>query len=99
MNPPALHTIPLESKGISYLVKSCISLYDVTAKVILFGSRARGDASQDSDWDFLVLTDRKDAEALADVLRKKICEEVELKYDTAVSLIVKNKNIGKVIIP
>jgi len=27
------------------------------ADIILYGSRARGDARQDSDWDFLVLTD------------------------------------------
>lgn len=28
------------------------------AKVILFGSRARGDAHRDSDWDILVLLDK-----------------------------------------
>jgi predicted nucleotidyltransferase len=28
-------------------------------KVILFGSRARGDARADSDWDFLVVVDRE----------------------------------------
>jgi len=27
-------------------------------KIILFGSRARGDFSKDSDWDFLVIIDR-----------------------------------------
>jgi len=28
-------------------------------KIILFGSRARGDAKEDSDWDFLVVVDKK----------------------------------------
>ena len=28
-------------------------------RVLLFGSRARGDHDKDSDWDFLVVTDRK----------------------------------------
>jgi len=28
-------------------------------KIILFGSRARGDYRKDSDWDFLVVTDRE----------------------------------------
>ena len=83
--------MPLESKAVSILVKNCVGSYDEGAKVILFGSRARGDASQESDWDFLVLTDQKDTELLAAALRKKIGKEVELKLDVAVSLIVKNK--------
>ncbi len=28
-----------------------------TAEIILYGSRARGDAAQDSDWDLLILVD------------------------------------------
>ena len=28
-------------------------------KIILFGSRARGDFKEDSDWDILVVVDRK----------------------------------------
>ena len=31
------------------------------AKVLLFGSRARGDARQDSDWDILILIDGEKA--------------------------------------
>ena len=58
--------------------------------VILFGSRARGDAENDSDWDFLVLTQETDTELLADKLRKIMLREVELKHNVAISLIVKN---------
>ena len=28
-------------------------------RILLFGSRARGDAHHDSDWDFFVITDRE----------------------------------------
>ncbi len=38
-------------------VKRNVLQIDPLAEVWLFGSRARGDARTDSDWDFLVLTD------------------------------------------
>jgi predicted nucleotidyltransferase len=44
------------TKYILQRVKHNISEIDPTAKVILFGSRARGDERKDSDWDILVLT-------------------------------------------
>ncbi len=34
-----------------------ISSIDPKAEVILYGSRARGDERDDSDWDILILTD------------------------------------------
>lgn len=90
MLPPSIHTIPSESQTIASLVKQQIINSDATAQVILFGSRARGDAENESDWDFLVLTTQKDTEILSDKLRKIILRNVELKYNIAVSLIVKN---------
>ncbi len=39
-------------------VKRNVQQIDPQAQVWLFGSRARGDARDDSDWDFLVLTDK-----------------------------------------
>jgi predicted nucleotidyltransferase len=44
------------TKYIIQRVKQNISEIDPSAKVILFGSRARGDERKDSDWDILVLT-------------------------------------------
>ncbi|MEO8960680.1 MAG: nucleotidyltransferase domain-containing protein [Ginsengibacter sp.] len=82
--------IPSENRTIAILVKKQILLTDATASVILFGSRARGDAEDDSDWDFLVLTQHSDTDLLSDKLRKKILREVELKYNVAISLMVKN---------
>lgn len=38
-------------------VKRYVQEIDPQAEVWLFGSRARGDAREDSDWDFLILTD------------------------------------------
>jgi uncharacterized protein len=38
-------------------IKTCIKIIDPKAQVIIFGSRARGDAKFESDWDILILTD------------------------------------------
>ncbi len=40
-------------------VKRYVQEIDPQAEVWLFGSRARGDAREDSDWDFLVLTNNE----------------------------------------
>ena len=38
-------------------VKEAVWKIEPTAEVILYGSRARGDSTCESDWDFLVLVD------------------------------------------
>lgn len=93
MQPSAPHTIPSESRTVAILVKKQILLTDATAKVTLFGSRARGDAESESDWDFLVLTRQTDTDLLSDKLRKIILRKVELKYNVAISLMVKNEDV------
>ena len=44
-------------------IKQTVLGIDPTAEVILFGSRARGDFHDESDWDVLVLTDGDESEA------------------------------------
>jgi len=49
----------MESKAkILNLIKDKMKLVAPEARVILFGSRARGDAKATSDWDLLILLDK-----------------------------------------
>jgi len=41
-----------------YGLKAEIQKIEPTAQLILYGSRARGDAKPDSDWDLLLLTEK-----------------------------------------
>jgi predicted nucleotidyltransferase len=71
-------------------IKAAVQQVDADAQVILFGSRARGDYRQDSDWDVLVLTDNLVAptfkrEVLRTVLR------VELEHSIGISTIIRNR--------
>ncbi len=43
-------------------IKLKLKTIDTGSKVILFGSRARGDAKPDSDWDILVILDKPKVE-------------------------------------
>ncbi|MEW6202318.1 MAG: nucleotidyltransferase domain-containing protein [bacterium] len=61
-------------------------------KIILFGSRARGDFAEDSDWDFLVIVDKElsfleKREILSDIYRNlaklKDSYEVILKSEAS----------------
>ena len=78
-------------KAILNELKSLVLSYDDTAKVILFGSRARGDNRIDSDWDILVLTDQKADFVFQRKLRDDITD-IELQYVTPFSTIIMNKS-------
>ena len=55
-------------------VKELIQSIDPDAEVILFGSRARGDYRQDSDWDFLVLLEIPLTPELKNEIRDRLYE-------------------------
>ena len=45
----------MNDEQIRKMIGDSVHTVDPTAEVILFGSRARGDARKDSDWDVLII--------------------------------------------
>lgn len=73
-------------------VKQRISRIDPGIKIILFGSRARNEAKNDSDWDFLILTKH----ALTIELKNRILDELfetELETDEVLTGIIQNEKV------
>lgn len=71
-------------------IKEQVLKEDENASVILFGSRARGDYREDSDWDILVLTSKNIGHQLKRKIRDDIYD-VELDYTQAVSTLFYDK--------
>ncbi len=71
-------------------VKEVVLTFDPHAKVILYGSRARGDAAPDSDWDFLILLSVPLDWKLKSAIRKAVYA-VELESDEILSTIIHNE--------
>ncbi len=71
-------------------IKQAVVSVDPGAEVILFGSRARGDYHEESDWDVLVLTDN----AVNDKFRLKIIEavlDVQLMNRVSINPLIRNR--------
>ena len=70
-------------------IRTEIKRIDPKAKVVLFGSRARGDAKKDSDWDLLILIDSLNIREKEDLFRDKIYD-LELETGEIISMFVYN---------
>ncbi len=85
----------IKNNHISTEIKSAVFSIDQSAEVILFGSRARGDFKNDSDWDVLILVDENESNFR---FKKKIRKELfnlQLESNQIITGIIRNKNIWK----
>ena len=79
-----------KNKHIAKLIRKTISSIDPDAEVILYGSRARGDESNDSDWDILVLTDYQVNSGIERRFRNKLYD-LELETGESFSVFAYSK--------
>lgn len=70
-----------------YKVKESIKMFDPRARIILFGSRARGDFKTNSDWDFLILTSIQVNEHLKKQIRTSLID-TELDAEEVISTLI-----------
>ncbi|QIP11583.1 nucleotidyltransferase domain-containing protein [Spirosoma aureum] len=71
-------------------VKRYVHEIDPQAEVWQFGSRARGDFDQDSDWDFLILTDKQVDRAYKRLIRDHLFY-LSLDSERIIGTIIQNK--------
>lgn len=74
------------------LVKSRIKEVDPDSRILLFGSRARGESRKDSDWDFLILSNKKVDRDFKNQIFDTLFE-VELETDEVLTGVVQNVKI------
>ena len=84
-----IHAPPAEA-GFETLrvdIKQAIQGIEPQAQVLLYGSRARGDAGNDSDWDLLILVPGKVDAARKQAIRHRLYE-VEWATDTVLTSMI-----------
>ena len=71
-------------------IKHAVHEVEPGAEIILYGSRARGDAISESDWDFLILVDGPLDDERTDRVRHRLYE-IEWESGEVISSIVRNR--------
>jgi uncharacterized protein len=78
-------------KELTEKIKRAVLELEPSAEIILYGSRARNDYREYSDWDFLVLVDGPVDNNRADQIRRALFE-IELDTDQVISSIIRDRN-------
>ena len=71
-------------------IRQAVREVEPDAEIILYGSRSRGDALSESDWDFLILVDGPLSDERTDRIRHRLYE-VEWESGEVISSIVRNR--------
>ena len=71
-------------------IRHAVHEVEPEAEIILYGSRSRGDALSESDWDFLVLVDGPIDDERTDRVRHRLYE-IEWESGEVISSIVRDR--------
>ncbi len=80
----------MKQKDLMKQIKEAVLEIEANAEISLYGSRARGDSDDQSDWDFLILLDGKVDDQRTDKIRHRLYE-LEWESGEVISSIVRNK--------
>jgi predicted nucleotidyltransferase len=82
----------LKSNNIVWDIKKKILEVNPSAEIYLYGSRARGDAQKESDWDILILLNEDNFSRKDEKLFRDNLFELELNNEEIISIIAFSKN-------
>jgi len=71
-------------------IRQAVHEVELEAEIILYGSRSRGDAVSESDWDLLILIDGPISDERTDRIRHRLYE-IEWESGEVISSIVRNR--------
>jgi len=71
-------------------IKQAVHEMEPDGEIILYGSRSRGDALSESDWDFLILVDGRIDDERVDRIRHRLYE-VEWDSGEVISSIIRSR--------
>lgn len=81
-----------KEKYILQQITNTIKSKDTNAKIILFGSHARGTAHSDSDWDILIILNRDKVSLQTEQELRHSLIDVELEVGEVISAFIYSKN-------
>ena len=71
--------------------KSAIESIEATAEVVLYGSRARGDATDESDYDLLIISDSHVTIEAEDRFRRALYD-IQLETASVITVLMVNRD-------
>lgn len=80
-----------QTTAILHDIKTCIVAMDSSAEVILYGSRTRGDAREDSDWNILILLNRENILFDFEIELMNALYAIEIEKDIVITPLIYSK--------